>query len=56
MDQRTNEAERLIQSNFVVVPYLREAKNNKDKEVNKEVILQILKVQELISEIKKDEA
>jgi len=30
--------------------------NNKDKEVNKEVILQILKVQELISEIKKDEA
>ena len=30
--------------------------NNKDKEVSKEVILQILKVQELISEIKKDEA
>ena len=30
--------------------------NNKDKEINKEVILQILKVQELISEIKKDEA
>ena len=33
MDQRTNEAERLIQSNFVVVPYFREAKHNKDKEV-----------------------
>ena len=30
--------------------------NNKDKDVNREVILQILKVQELISEIKKDEA
>ena len=30
--------------------------NNKDKEISKEVILQILKVQELISEIKKDEA
>ena len=29
---------------------------NKDREINKEVILQILKVQELISEIKKDEA
>ena len=30
--------------------------NNKDKEISKEMILQILKVQELISEIKKDEA
>ena len=30
--------------------------NNKDKDVDKGMILQILKVQELISEINKDEA